>query len=68
MINQNEDYDDYRTPGTGKIDETSFLEPDTIEEISALQNRFIIQVLRRDRRSRPCRLRSIYDQEKFKNR
>ena len=49
MINQNEDYDDYRTPGTGKIDETSFLEPDTIEEISALQNRFIIQVLRRDR-------------------
>ena len=25
LINQDEDYDDYRTPGTSKVDETSLL-------------------------------------------
>ena len=38
MVNQNEgdDYDDYNTPNTSRIDETSFIGPDTMEATSTL--------------------------------
>ena len=34
MVHQDEDYDDYNTPNTSRIDETSFTEPDTTEATS----------------------------------
>ena len=34
MVHQDEDYDDYNTPNTSRIDETSFMEPDTTEATS----------------------------------
>ena len=33
---QDKDYDDYNTPDTSRVDETSFTEPDTIEATSTL--------------------------------
>ena len=39
MVHQDEDYDDYRTPDTSRIDETSFIEPGTTEATSTLQLR-----------------------------
>ena len=36
---QDEDYDDYITPNTSRVDETSFTEPDTTESTSTLQLR-----------------------------
>ena len=36
---QDEDYDDYNTPNTSRVDKTSFTEPDTIEATSILQSR-----------------------------
>ena len=36
---QDEDYGDYRTPDTSRIDETSFTVPDTEEATSALRLR-----------------------------
>ena len=38
LINQDEDYDDYRTPDTSRVD-TSFIDSDTIEVISTLRLR-----------------------------
>ena len=38
LINQDEDYDDYRTPDTSRVD-TSFINPDTIEVTSTLRLR-----------------------------
>ena len=38
LINQDEDYDDYRTPDTSRVD-TSFIDPDTIEVTSTLRLR-----------------------------
>ena len=35
LINQDEYYDDYRTPDTSRVD-TSFIDPDTIEVTSTL--------------------------------
>ena len=43
---QDKDYDDYNTPDTGRVDETSFTEPDTTEATSTLQLR---QKLKRDK-------------------
>ena len=43
---QDKDYDDYNTPDTGRVDETSFTEPDTTEATSTLQFR---QKLKRDK-------------------
>ena len=37
MVHQDDDYDDYNTPNTSKIDETSFMEPDTTEATSTLR-------------------------------
>ena len=34
---QDEDYDDYNTPNTSRVDETSFTEPDTTEATSTVQ-------------------------------
>ena len=34
---QDEDYDDYNTPNTNRVDETSFTEPDTTEATSTLR-------------------------------
>ena len=38
LINQDEDYDDYKTPDTSRV-ETSFIDPDTTEVTSTLQLR-----------------------------
>ena len=38
LINQDEYYDDYRTPDTSRVD-TSFIDPDTIEVTSTLRLR-----------------------------
>ena len=46
LINQDEDYDDYRTPETSKVDETSFTVPDTKEATSTLRLR---RKLKRDK-------------------
>ena len=46
MFNQDKDYDDYRTPDTSRVGETSFVEPDTIEATSRLRLR---QRLKRDK-------------------
>ena len=47
MVHQDEDYDDdYNTPNTSKIDETSFTRPDTTEATSTLQLR---QKVKRDK-------------------
>ena len=47
MVHQDEeDYDDYNTPNTIRIDETSFMEPDATEATSALQLR---QNVKRDK-------------------
>ena len=46
LINQDEDYDDYRTPEASKVDETSFMVPDATEAASTLRLR---QKLRRDK-------------------
>ena len=43
---QDEDYDNYKTPDTSKINETSFIEPDTTEAASTLQLR---QKVKRDK-------------------
>ena len=43
---QDEDYDDYNTPDTSRVDETSFTEPDTTEATSTLQLR---QKVKRDK-------------------
>ena len=34
MVDQDEDYDDYKTTDTSRVDETSFIEPDTTEATS----------------------------------
>ena len=39
MVHQNEDYDEYNTPNTSRIEETSFTQPDTTEATSTLQLR-----------------------------
>ena len=46
MIYQDEDYDDYNTLNTSRIDDTSFVEPDATEATSTLQLR---QKVRRDK-------------------
>ena len=46
LIHQDEDYDDYNTPNTSRINETSFIEPDTTEAISTVQLR---QKVKRDK-------------------
>ena len=35
LVHQNEDYDDYRTPNTSRIDETLFTVPNTQEEATS---------------------------------
>ena len=42
---QDEDYDDYKTPATSRVDETLFIKPDATEATSTLQLR---QKLKRD--------------------
>ena len=37
LINQDEDYDDYRTPDTSRVDETLFTAPATTEATSTLR-------------------------------
>ena len=39
MVHQDEDYDDYNTPNTSRMDETSFIEPSTTEATSTLRLR-----------------------------
>ena len=39
MVHQDEDYDDYNTPNTSRIEDTSFTVPDTTEASSTLQLR-----------------------------
>ena len=49
---QDEDYDDYNTPDTSRVDETLFTEPDTTEATSTLQLR---QKVKRDKLTALCR-------------
>ena len=37
LVNKDDDCDDYNTPNTGRMDETSFMEPDTTEPTSTLR-------------------------------
>ena len=46
MVHQDDDYDDYNTPNTSKVDETSFTVPDTTEATSSLRLR---QKIKRDK-------------------
>ena len=39
MVHQDDNYDDYNTPNTSRIDETLFTVPDTTEATSTLQLR-----------------------------
>ena len=39
MIHQNDDYDNHNTPDTNRIDETSFIGPDTTEATPTLRLR-----------------------------
>ena len=39
LVHQDEDYDEYNTVNTSRIEETSFIEPDTTEATSTLQLR-----------------------------
>ena len=71
MIHQDdEDYDNYRTPGTSRVDETSFIEPGTTKATSTLR---LTQKLKWDKIVSLYRYLDvtgdpgIYNQEKFKN-
>ena len=46
LVHQDEDYDDYKTPDTRRIDETSFTVPDATETTSTLQ---LKQKVKRDK-------------------
>ena len=39
LVHQDKDYDEYNTPNTSRIEETSFIEPDATEATSTLQLR-----------------------------
>ena len=39
VVHEDDDYDDYNTPETGRVDETSFTVPDTTEATSTLRLR-----------------------------
>ena len=47
-VHEDNDYDDYDTPNTTRIDETSFTIPDTTEATSTLH---LIQKVKRDKLS-----------------
>ena len=49
MVHQDEYYDDYKTPDTSRVDETSFIEPDATEKSKTRQNHRIVQTLECDR-------------------
>ena len=49
---QDEDYDEYNAPNTSRIDEISFIEPDTKEAASTLRLR---QKVKRDKITALCR-------------
>ena len=46
VVHEDDDYNDYNTPNTSRIDGTSFTEPDTTEATSTLQLR---QKVKRDK-------------------
>ena len=46
LLVQDEDYDDYNTPNTSRVEETSFAEPDATEATSTLELR---QKVKRDK-------------------
>ena len=46
LVHQDDNYDDYNTPNTIRIDETSFTVPDTTEATSTIQLR---QKVKRDK-------------------
>ena len=39
MVHEDDDYDDYNTPNTSRVDETSFTVPDSTEATSTLRLR-----------------------------
>ena len=47
LVHQNEDYDDYRTPNTSRIDEPLFMVPNTQEEATSTLS--LGQKLKRDK-------------------
>ena len=46
LVHQDEDYDEYNTPNTSRVDETSFIESDAMEATSTLRLR---QKVKRDK-------------------
>ena len=52
MIHQDDDYDDYNTPDTSRIDETSFTVPDATEATPTLR---LKQKVKRDKLIALCR-------------
>ena len=46
MVHQDEDYDNYSTPNTSRVDKTSFTELDTTEKTSTLK---LKQKVKRDK-------------------
>ena len=56
MVHHDEDYDNYKTPNTSRIDETSFMVPDATEATSTLRLR---QKVKRDKITALCRHFSV---------
>ena len=52
MVHKDDDYDDYNTPSTSRVDETSFAVPDATEATSTLRLRHKVK---RDKLSALCR-------------
>ena len=52
MVHQDDNYDDYNTPDTSRIDETSFTVPDATEATSTLR---LKQKVKRDKLIALCR-------------
>ena len=56
LFQEDEDYDDYNTPNTSRVDETWFTEPDATEATSTLQLR---QKVKRDKITSLCRYLNV---------
>ena len=52
MVHKDDDYDDYNTPNTSRVDETSFAVPDATEATSTLH---LKHKVKRDKLSALCR-------------
>ena len=53
MFHQDDDYDNYKTPDRSRVDEASFIGPDTAEATSTLRSR---QKVKRDKINKHLKL------------